>query len=107
MRGFTNKPEYGDTAPYMDLRQSDLSADWEEFVLGPGNPRSCTYLVEWDASLATRPQVTLYDMSSTSFATFPTTWPYTLNPKPYTLVMGSLREGVLSGVYNPITPNSA
>ena len=40
--------------------------------------------VEWDASLATRPQVTLYDMSSTSFVHFPYKLALhpTLNPKP-------------------------
>ena len=32
LRGFTNKPEYGDRPPNINLSQGDLSADWEEFL---------------------------------------------------------------------------
>ena len=32
LRGFTNKPEYGDRTPTINLRPGDLSADWEEFL---------------------------------------------------------------------------
>ncbi|CAE7844771.1 CML4, partial [Symbiodinium sp. KB8] len=36
LRGFTNKPEYGDRTPNIRLRAGDLSADWEEFLSALG-----------------------------------------------------------------------
>ena len=36
LRGFTNKPEFGDRTPNIRLRAGDLSADWEEFLSALG-----------------------------------------------------------------------
>ena len=33
LRGFTNKPEFGDRTPNIRLRAGDLSADWKSFCL--------------------------------------------------------------------------
>ena len=32
LRGFTNKPEYGNRTPDIELRPGDLSADWNDFT---------------------------------------------------------------------------